>query len=69
MIKFKYPIRLFNGPALDIFPAQLLDNGLRFFHERIAFEHGLMGETGIEGLLIDFNCGLRLQIPEGDWHV
>ena len=27
------------------------------------------GETGIAGLKLDFNYGLRLQVPEGDWHV
>ena len=27
------------------------------------------GETGIEGLKIDFCCGLRLQIPPGNWQV
>ncbi len=26
----------------------------------------ILGETDIEGLRLDFNCGLRLQIPEGD---
>ena len=27
------------------------------------------GDTGIEGLRLDFNNGLRLQIPSGNWHV
>lgn len=27
------------------------------------------GDTGIPGLRLDFNCGLRLQVPEGNWHV
>lgn len=34
---------------------------------------GLLGEvrgdTGISGLKLDFNDGLRLQVPEGNWHV
>ena len=29
----------------------------------------IQGETGIPGLKIDFNNGLRLQIPAGNWHV
>ncbi len=29
----------------------------------------IVGETGIEGLKLDFNNGLRLQIPSGNWHV
>ena len=27
------------------------------------------GETGLPGLRLDFNGGLRLQIPAGDWHI
>ncbi len=27
------------------------------------------GETGIEGLRLDFNAGLRLRVPRGDWHI
>ena len=69
MKQYDYPIKMFNGSALDIFPRQLLDQGLKFFDEKIAFEHKIAGETGIDGVLIDFNNGLRLQIPEGNWHV
>ena len=29
----------------------------------------LYGETGIEGLKIDFNFGLRLDVPDGNFHV
>ncbi len=29
----------------------------------------IQGETGIDGLKIDFNNGLRLQVPSGNWHV
>ncbi len=29
----------------------------------------IQGETGIEGLKIDFNNGIRLQVPSGKWHV
>ena len=29
----------------------------------------LYGETGIEGLKIDFNFGLRLDVPEGNWRI
>lgn len=27
------------------------------------------GETGIEGLRLDFNAGLRLDVPKGNWHI
>ena len=68
-MKNKFPIRYFNGSSLEIFPTQLLDGGLKFFEETIAYRGALTGETGIDGLLIDFNDGLRLQIPSGNWHV
>lgn len=29
----------------------------------------LTAQTDYPGLAFDFNCGLRLQIPEGNWHV
>lgn len=29
----------------------------------------LKGETGIPGLRLDFNAGLRLQVPPGAWHI
>ena len=29
----------------------------------------IAGDTGIPGLRLDFNSGVRLQVPEGDWHV
>ena len=29
----------------------------------------IIGETGIEGLHLDFNFGLRLDVPEGNFHV
>ena len=32
-------------------------------------ESELYGETGFEGLKLDFNFGLRLDIPEGNFHV
>lgn len=33
------------------------------------YEGELYGETGIDGLKIDFNFGLRLDVPKGNWHV
>lgn len=33
------------------------------------YENELYGETEIDGLKIDFNFGLRLDVPEGNWHV
>ena len=48
---------------------------IRAGHETInpnfkdTYEGELYGETGIEGLKIDFNFGLRLDVPAGNWHV
>ena len=36
---------------------------------REVYDGELYGETGIDGLKIDFNFGLRLEVPEGDWHI
>ena len=33
------------------------------------FESKIYGETGIDGLRLDFNFGLRLDVPEGNFHV
>ena len=33
------------------------------------FESEICGETGINGLRLDFNFGLRLDVPEGNFHV
>ena len=33
------------------------------------FAGPVQGETGIPGLRLDFRQGLRLQVPEGNWHV
>lgn len=40
----------------------------------IAINNGILagevrGETGIEGLRLDFNAGLRLKVPPDEWHV
>ena len=44
-----------------------LHSGFCIRLEELAGE--VKGETGIEGLRIDFNFGLRLSVPEGDYHV
>lgn len=33
------------------------------------FTGEVTGDTGIDGLKIDFNCGLRMVVPQGNWHV
>ncbi len=38
-------------------------------HCERSYDAPIYGETGIEGLCLDFNCGLRLEIPQGNFHV
>lgn len=33
------------------------------------FDSRIVGETPISGLRLDFNCGLRLDVPEGNFRV
>lgn len=33
------------------------------------FDSRIVGETPIEGLRLDFNCGLRLDVPEGNFRI
>ncbi len=40
-----------------------------FEFPRGIFESKIYGETDVEGLKLDFNFGLRLQVPEGDFRV
>ncbi len=69
MTMFPYPIRCFNcHPATMQDPASYTEQMKKAIHIcRWAGE--IVGETGIPGLKIDFNAGLRLQIPAGNWHV
>ena len=64
-----YPVKYFFGPGSARYPMKLLERGLKLFNDKIAIKDPITGETGIEGVLLDFNCGLRLQIPKGAWHV
>ena len=59
------------------FPALYFNSGVKFFDQTDngAFvkndylSGAIKGETGIEGLKLDFNAGLRLEVPGGNWHV
>ena len=65
----KYPAKYFCGPGLKHIPQQFLDRYINVFNDSFAIKTPITGETGIDGVLLDFNCGLRLQIPRGNWHV
>ena len=66
---YKYPVKYFCGPNLLRFTKELIGNNMSLFGKRFPITTPITGETGIDGVLLDFNCGLRLQIPEGNWHV
>ena len=62
-------VHFFCGPKLSDLSQDLLLNYMQFFM-RESVEEPVSGEVeGLEGVRLDFNCGLRLQIPVGNWHV
>ena len=69
MKQYNYPVRYFSGTGVQIYPQEVFNRKIKFFDELTKFDAPIVGETGIDGMLIDFNYGLRLQIPEGNWHV
>ncbi len=57
---------ILKNPELQKF----LYNHMHFYVDREAgCRAPIFGETGIEGLRLDFNFGLRLEIPKGNFHV
>lgn len=70
MGEFPYEVRYFHAKKPN------KQDGEEFFKHQITYFSqigtiigGIKGETGIEGLKLDFNNGLRLQVPAGNWHV
>ena len=60
----KYPLFYFSIRKDEIEPAQI--NRLIYFEKAVG---DVKIETGLDGLRIDFNAGVRVEIPSGDWHV
>ena len=57
---------LTDAPALQTF----LFNSMKTYpHCEELCDAPIYGETGIDGLRLDFNFGLRLDVPEGNFHV
>ena len=59
-------------PPLNDAPAiqQVLHDILDLYDDLdICSSAPICGETGIDGLRLDFNFGLRLDVPEGNFHV
>ena len=57
---------LIDAPAIQDF---LFDLMKIYEHREAACEAPICGETDIEGLRLDFNFGLRLDVPAGNFHV
>ena len=69
MTAFPYPVRCFNcHPVTMEDPALYLEQMKKVIHI-CGWAGEITGETGIPGLRIDFNAGLRLQVPAGNWHI
>ena len=59
-----WPVLYFYSGIKD-FTAE--DSGCFVRYDELA--GGIKGDTGIDGLKIDFNAGVRIEVPAGDWHV
>ncbi len=69
MNAFPYKIQYFNAREFDK-SGNEMDKMIRYLtYVGAVMAGGIRGETGIPGLKIDFNNGLRLQVPAGHWHV
>lgn len=68
MGKISYPIHFFFCNQWDQSP-EMMRKMVDISMERNNAAGEIAGETEIEGLKLDFNNGLRLQIPDGNWHV
>ena len=61
-----------NLPAAKSYAPELLDlppvqEILRSLTE--SYDGEIFWQTGVDGLRLDFNCGLRLEVPAGNFHV
>lgn len=66
---FPYPVQYFSCKDFTKEPEDI-QRMLAYLAQIGAGTAGpVAGETGIEGLKIDFNDGVRLEVPEGPWHV
>ena len=67
---FPYPIQYFNckETTYDKDHVQTKAELLYLLQHDMSDAGPVIGETGLPGLLIDFNNGLRIQFPKGNWH-
>lgn len=60
----KWPVLYFYSGIKEFTAA---DSGMFVRYDELA--GAVKGDTGIEGLKIDFNAGIRVAVPAGDWHI
>lgn len=63
---YKYPIRFFYGPSLTFLPKEVLAKILSYFHSNALTNNPIRGNVGFGNLHLDFNFGLRLEVPPGE---
>ncbi len=68
MGKLPYPVQYFFCKTEDI-TQEIMVKMVEFSNKMDIIAGEILGETGIEGLKLDFNNGLRVQVPPGNWHV
>ncbi|MBR2178988.1 MAG: autotransporter strand-loop-strand O-heptosyltransferase [Selenomonadaceae bacterium] len=67
---YKYPVRFFYGPSLTHIPKDILAKILSYFHSNNLTNSPIIGKINIPGISMDFNFGLRLEIPAGNkYHI
>lgn len=69
MNTFPYPIRFFSCHPATMSDNTRIASQMKKSMSLNSWIGAITGETDIPGVRIDFNCGLRLQIPDGEWHV
>ena len=70
MEMFPYPILYFSCREYTERQQKIMEDNNRAFLNNMHVHVGAVaGDTGIEGLKLDFRNGLRLQVPAGDYHV
>ena len=67
MEKYQYPVHYFQC-STAISPEKAARQ-IMLFIDQVKPPPKIAGKTGVPGLKLDFNYGLRLQVPEGNWRV
>ncbi|MCR5559554.1 MAG: autotransporter strand-loop-strand O-heptosyltransferase, partial [Schwartzia sp.] len=66
---FRYPVEYFSCRDFDKKPEEIQQMLEYMADLGRNFSGPVRGETGIDGVKLDFNNGVRVEVPEGLWHV